>query len=382
MLSEFLNRWNMRVQLVTDAEEALTVLSDKSNSGELPQLLLTDVHMPGMDGWELSRRVREVQRYDGMRIVILPSGGMRGDAERCRELRIEGYLTKPVILEELHDALATVISGAQTSDIALVTRHTVREEQSRCSILVADDVEINRELLRITLEKQGHRITMAENGQEAVKQFQNSRFDLIFMDMQMPVLDGYGAVQQIRTIEKDQNSVRTPIIAMTAYAMQGDREKCLAGDMDAYLSKPARPQEILATLQQLVPGNSTQIQASEAAAPPPPSDETLPVFARDELLERLGGREDMLARFIGMFSDNMVGYMDQLTAAIKRSDTEQVRIQAHTIKGAAANISARQVRETASTMEMHAREGRLDEVAGLLQKLQNELQAFQQVHTG
>jgi signal transduction histidine kinase/DNA-binding response OmpR family regulator/HPt (histidine-containing phosphotransfer) domain-containing protein len=382
MLNEFLSRWNMSVQLVSSAEEALAALTEMSKSGAIPQLLLTDVHMPGMDGWELARLVRHNPDYDSIRIVIMPSGGMRGDAERCRELRIEGYLTKPVILEELHDALAAVVGGAEIHGGELVTRHSVREEQARCSILVVDDVEINRELLRITLEKQGHRVTMAENGQEAVDQFKSCRFDLIFMDMQMPILDGYGAVQMIREYEKEQSSTRIPIIAMTAYAMQGDREKCLAADMDAYLSKPARPQEILATLRQWLPGDGEQIQASEPDAPLPPAEEILPVFAREELLERLGGREEMLTRFIDMFNNNVTGYMEQLTAAIEQCDTEQVRIQAHTIKGAAANISARQVRETAATMEAHARGGNLDEAAKLLAQLQNELEAFRQVHAG
>jgi CheY-like chemotaxis protein/HPt (histidine-containing phosphotransfer) domain-containing protein len=299
----------------------------------------------------------------------MPSAGMRGDASRCKELKIEGYLTKPIILEELHDALTAVIGGCEIHSSELVTRHSVRESHSRCSILVVDDVEINRELLRITLEKHGHQITMAQNGQEAVDQFSHGKFDIIFMDMQMPVLDGYAAVHQIRELEKELAATRTPIVAMTAYALQGDREKCLAADMDGYLAKPARPADIITTLDQLVTSSGERAQTSPT--------EAMPVFARNELLERLGGREEMLGRFIDMFIRNVGGYMESLHSAVLTADAEQIRIQAHTIKGAAGNISARRVWDTAFAMEAHAREGRVEEAAGLVRQLKADLEEFQ-----
>jgi signal transduction histidine kinase/CheY-like chemotaxis protein/HPt (histidine-containing phosphotransfer) domain-containing protein len=385
MLSGFLARWDMEVQLAADADEALAVLKQMRDEDRLPRVVLSDVHMPGRDGWELARSIRQEPAYDGLQIVIMPSAGMRGDAARCRDLHIEGYLTKPVVMEELHDALATVISGKEIKNRKLVTRHSLREEQSRCSVLVVDDVEINRELLRITLEKQGHRVTAAQNGQEAVDLFKEGVFDIIFMDMQMPVLDGYGAVRLIRELEQQRNSARTPIVAMTAYAMQGDREKCLEADMDAYLSKPARPAEILAMINELAAGGSGEEPGGSAvttgeipAVEPAETVESLPAFDRRDLLERLGGREEMLGRFIDMFSRNVVGYMDALQTAIAQGDVEQVRIQAHTIKGAAANISARRMRETSAAMELHAKEGRIDEAAGLLEKLKAELEEFKQ----
>ena len=392
MLNGFLAKWHMEVQLVSDADEALAALARMREANELPRVIATDVHMPGMEGWELAQRIRQENAYNGIQIVIMPSGGMRGDAKRCKELCIEGYLTKPVIMEELHDVLAAVTSGHEVvQESELVTRHSVREGHSRCSVLVVDDVEINRELLRITLEKQGHRITMAHNGQEAVEHFSRGTFDIIFMDMQMPVLDGYGAVVQIREIEQQYSSVRTPIIAMTAYAMPGDREKCIAAGMDAYLSKPARPAEIIETVNQLVPDRSTQSQIDQSSqnvqvgqtgqasqADPADPEESTPIFDRNELLERLGGREEMLGRFIDMFSRNVDGYMTLLMSAVEAGDSEQVRIQAHTIKGAAANIAARRVRETAFAIETHAREGSVSEAVVLLQQLRAEVDAFKQ----
>jgi signal transduction histidine kinase/CheY-like chemotaxis protein/HPt (histidine-containing phosphotransfer) domain-containing protein len=378
MLSGLLARWQMPVQLACNAEEAFDTLKRLRGAGTLPRLVVTDVQMPGCDGWELTERLRQMPEFDPLRILIMPSAGVRGDALRCHELRIDGYLTKPVVMEELYNALVAIVSG-QKQSADLVTRHSVREKQQRCTILIVDDVEINRELLRATLEKQGHRILMAENGREAVDRFTRDRFDVIFMDMQMPVLDGYGAVREIRAIERERNAARTPIVAMTAYAMQGDREKCLAADMDAYLSKPARPTEILAMLDNLVQGSREQ--QNDPIKQPDPTDQVIPeeakpVFDRDELLERLGGREEMLGRFIDMFSRNVAGYLEKLITAVEQGDSEQLRIQAHTIKGAAGNISARRVRETAAAIEMHAREGLLDEAGDLVRQLTDDLEAF------
>ncbi|HIJ95821.1 MAG TPA: response regulator [Desulfuromonadales bacterium] len=384
MLSGFLFRWRMPVTLAANADEALATLDRMRSVGNLPRIMLTDVQMPGTDGWELCSRVRQMAEYDSLQILILPSAGMRGDARRCQDLRIEGYLTKPVVMAELHDSLEAILSGKQLN-VNLVTRHTVREEQQRCSILVVDDVEINRELLRATLEKHGHRITMAENGREAVDRFSQGEFDVIFMDMQMPVLDGYGAVSAIRAIEAAHDAARTPIVAMTAYALQGDREKCLSAGMDAYLSKPARPVEILALLEKLLGecgGSQTSLTPQTCQTGLTEQVELAPVFNRSDLLERLGGREEMVARFVGMFLKNVAGYLELLAAAIAQNDGEQVRIQAHTIKGAAANISASRMRATAATLETRAREGQLDEAVALLSQLNEDHAAFQREISG
>jgi two-component system, sensor histidine kinase and response regulator len=414
MLEGFLSRWGMPVCLAQGGEQALEQLALLRERGGLPRLMLTDVHMPDMDGWELVRRVRQEPAYDAVQIVIMPSAGVRGDALRCQELRVAGYLTKPVVHGELHDALVAILNGGDGLGDQPVTRHSIRDERSRCCVLVADDVEINREMVRIILEKQGHRVIMACNGREAVDLFLQRRFDIIFMDMQMPVLDGYQATREIRELERSLDRM-TPVVAMTAYALQGDSDKCLASGADAYLSKPARQAQVLALIDQLVPeplagseAGGSQVLTERAGRPGPmpdapgrsglsdppdppdqsdpsdPSDPSgrfaeiaaLPVFDAADLVERLGGREEMVPRFIAMFTVATAGYLKDLREAVQGGDLEQTRIQAHTIKGAAANISAWRLREFADALEALSREGELDGAGDLLQGLEQGFTEF------
>jgi two-component system, sensor histidine kinase and response regulator len=381
LLENFLTRWGMVVHTAADAGQALDRLARLREAGPMPRLMLADVQMPEMDGWELARRVREEPAYDSLRIVIMPSAGIRGDAGRCRELRIEGYLTKPVVREELHETMVAVLNGS--SGCLPTTRHSVREERGRCSVMVVDDVEMNREMARIILEKNGHRVTMAANGQEAVDAFRRNRFDIIFLDMQMPVMDGYEAAREIRALEQGGESA-VPIVAMTAYAMKGDRDKCLEAGADEYLAKPFKPVEIIEMLDRLAmtrqetsgPGHTGSEAVIPGMAEPAPAEMTLAPFDRSGLLERLGGRSDMLETFIGMFKANTGGLLIALREALDHADFDQVRIRAHTIKGAAANISALRMQETAAAIESRARKGSLEGVAERVCQLEAEFEEF------
>ncbi|MEI6214483.1 MAG: response regulator [Desulfuromonadales bacterium] len=388
MLCGFLTNWKMSVHDAQNSESALELLNNMFDAGTLPRLLLTDINMPGMDGWELVQRIRSEPKYDAVQIMIMPSSGMRGDALRCKELHVGGYLTKPVVMDELHAALVAVVEGREVNATELVTRHTVRESQLHHSVLVVDDVEINRELLKITLEKQGHRITMAENGQDALTLFLSEKFDIIFMDVQMPVMDGYEAVRQIRIIENDRKSARVPIVAMTAYALQGDRDKCIAAGMDTYLSKPVRPSEVIAVIKQLsvhiddltphrvvTTGNhNIEIDDSSIDAP-------LSIFDRQALLDRLGGREEKVVTFLKMFFNNIDKYFKALEHASCNRNAEQIRIQAHAIKGSAANIAASKICQTSTSIENHALNGEVEEAIALIPLLRSNIEEFNVMYT-
>jgi two-component system, sensor histidine kinase and response regulator len=375
MLAGFLSRWKMTVHLAEGGEQALEQLAQLSSEGRLPQILLSDVSLPRVDGWELARRVRAEQAYRGIRIVVMPSAGIRGESKRCRELGIERYLTKPIIHEELREALISLLQEQCGHAEERSSRRLPAPGRGSRKVLVADDVEINREIVRIILERGGHRVAEACDGWEALEACRNEEFDIVFMDMQMPVMDGYQAIAAIRVLE-EQTGRRTPIVAMTAYALKGDRDKCIESGADDYLSKPARPAEVVALLDRLLPHEApqpVQVAPPEPAAAAPEQSE---IFDRDAFLERLGGAEEMLGRFLALFDTHASNYIRLLKEAVAGADPEQVRVQAHTLKGAAANIAALAVQRIAGALEEMGREGRLEGAEEMVGELESAYAAF------
>src|SRR5256714_127702 len=261
-------RWELRPVAVIGGEEALAELSAAKQQGEPYGLVLTDMHMPGMDGFTLIERIRERPELATATIMMLTSAGHRGDAVRCQELGVAAYLLKPIRQSELREAIARVL-GARGHEgaIPLITRFSLqdaREPGSSLKVLLAEDNVVNQRLAVRLLEKRGHRVVVAANGREALEALQKETFDAVFMDVQMPEMDGLEATAAIRAQEKSTGSHQT-IIALTAHAMKGDREKCLAGGMDGYLSKPIRPQELDDVLQALQTERAEPANAMEPA---------------------------------------------------------------------------------------------------------------------
>jgi two-component system, sensor histidine kinase and response regulator len=207
--------------------------------------------MSETDGFELASRIKQLADSRSVTILMLSSAGMRGDAERCREIGIAAYLTKPVKNSELLAAIIRALGKAPTpgEDPALVTRHSLHE--SRCPhILLAEDNFVNQRLAVRLLEKRGHHVTVAANGREALAVIEKQQCDLVLMDVQMPVMDGFEATTAIRENEKT-TGAHIPIVAMTANAMKGDKERCLAIGMDAHITKPIEPQQLFQTIDDL-----------------------------------------------------------------------------------------------------------------------------------
>jgi PAS domain S-box-containing protein len=247
ILEGMLQRWEMNSTSVEGGDEALAEMSNAQSVGKPYELVLTDMHMPKMDGFDLVEQIRQRPELSAPTIMMLTSAGHRGDAERCRKLGITAYLLKPIRRSELREAIARVLGAReQTSAIPLVTRYSLqdaRDPNTVLRVLVAEDNEVNQRLAVRMLEKRGHRVTVAGNGREALDALVKDTFDLVFMDVQMPEMDGFEATAGIREKEKGTAQHQT-VIALTAHAMKSDRERCLAGGMDDYLSKPIRPQEL------------------------------------------------------------------------------------------------------------------------------------------
>jgi PAS domain S-box-containing protein len=260
ILEGMLKRWEMKSTPVEDGEEALKQLSAAREAREPYGLILTDMHMPNMDGFTLIERIRQKPELATATIMMLTSAGHQGDAARCQDLGVAAYLLKPIRQSELREAIARVLGAReQEGAIPLVTRfslHDAREPSASLRILLVEDNLVNQRLATRLLEKRGHRVTVAGNGREALEALAKEGFDLVFMDVQMPEMDGMEATAAIREKEKG-TGFRQPIIALTAHAMKGDRDKCLAGGMDSYLTKPIRPQELDEVLEDFMTRRST-----------------------------------------------------------------------------------------------------------------------------
>jgi PAS domain S-box-containing protein len=254
ILGAMLQRWEMNATSVEDGEEALQQLSSAQDAGDPYALVLTDMHMPQMDGFTLIEQIRQRREFSASIIMMLTSAGHRGDGARCQELGVAAYLLKPIRQSELREAIARVLGApAGKGAIPLVTRYSLqdaRAPQTALSVLVAEDNTVNQLLAKRLLEKRGHRVTMTANGREALQALAKERFDLVFMDLQMPEVDGFQATLELREKEKaQQDGFHQPVFALTAHAMKGDQERCLAAGMDGYLTKPILPQELDAVLE-------------------------------------------------------------------------------------------------------------------------------------
>ena len=351
VLSDFLGKWGVTVTTAENAEEALQLLDQSIRRGTPFDFTLIDVQMPQRDGWQLVEDIRSQPAFDCLYTVLMPSVGMRGDSQQCRDLRVDGYLTKPIIHTELHDLLCLLISSRSPvlqPGKAPVTRYQVPENKQRLSILVAEDVPINQLLIKTILARYGHAVTLVANGEEAVQAWLKDKgtYDLIFMDVQMPVMDGLQATRRIRELETLQGG-HVPIVAMTAYALDEDKERCRLSGMDDFISKPFHRNDILASLTRLA-GPDAKNQGAFAALDAvseqiPQADRPLhrkEVFNRFELLKRLGNQEGLIVGFISMFIEAVDRELPALEQAIVAQDLESAVRNAHSLKGVAGNIGA------------------------------------------
>jgi signal transduction histidine kinase/DNA-binding response OmpR family regulator len=269
ILEGMLRRWEMKPTLVESGDEALSQLSAARSAGEPYALVLTDMHMPNMDGFTLVERIRQRPELSTATIMMLTSAGHRGDALRCKDLGVSAYLLKPIRQSELREAIARVLgSREQKGAVPLITRYSLHDSRDSAAclrVLLAEDNPVNQLLATRLLEKRGHRVTVAANGRDALAALDKESYDLVFMDVQMPEMDGLETTIAIREKEKTGGN-HLPVIALTAHAMKGDQERCLEAGMDGYLSKPIRPQELDELLDKHVARRMELAVASEARA--------------------------------------------------------------------------------------------------------------------
>jgi signal transduction histidine kinase/DNA-binding response OmpR family regulator len=372
ILNELLSHWGMRPTLAENGKRGIEILEQTHVSGAAFPLILLDCHMPDMDGFTFAKRVKGDARFNGAIIMMLTSGGQRGDGLRCRGLRISAYLVKPIQQSELLEAILTVLGHKpETSDQRppLVTRHSLREDRRPLRILLAEDNPVNQMVAVRLLEKIGHTVMVVANGRDAVQKAGEQKFDLVLMDVQMPGMGGFEATRLIRENETG-TPIHTPIIAMTAHAMKGDREECLAVGMDGYVAKPIRQAELLAEIERFTrsPGPSPQKSSS------PAGDDCIDWQTAWANLE---GDRNLLCELALLFLDDLPQQMEAIHRAADKIQAHDLERLAHRLKGSVGNFAAKPAFEAASHLEKIARQGEFEQVPHAVQALDHEIQRLQ-----
>ena len=354
ILEEMLASWHMRPELAADAESAMAALRRAADARDRFVAVIADCQMPVTDGFMLTRRIRQDKKLAGTRIVMLTSIGYGEGRTRGAKAGVDAYLTKPVKHSDLLDALASVLGVATRRRQPGQSAHQVARRPRRVlGILVAEDNPVNRKLVMTLLRKRRHKVTGVENGRLAIEAIrkENGRFDVVLMDLQMPEMGGLEATAAIRAGESGTGR-HVPIIALTAHAMQGDRERCLAAGMDGYLSKPIDVAELISAVEHLAD--------TRAGTRPEPSAGTPAIFDEQAALRVVGDDRGLLEEVVATFRASRVGYEERLEAALGRNDREELRMSAHALKGALATVGSPAGREAAARLEQCAGDEHLD----------------------
>jgi PAS domain S-box-containing protein len=363
ILHDVLAHWQMQPTAVDGGKAALAVLTQAKDAGTPFPLVLLDAQMPEMDGFTLAARIRQDPALVGATILMLSSANLSGDAERCRELGIPIYLTKPIIQSALWDAIMTSLRrvGHDDHPVPPVPHPVPFGSRQGVRILLAEDNTVNQTLAVRMLEKRGHQVEVVGTGKEALTALARQPFDLVLMDVQMPELDGFEATAAIRAREREIGG-HLPIIAMTAHAMKGDQERCLAAGMDGYVAKPMKAGDLYAAIDRLLTGTSTPDHATGE----------LPIDLPTALCT-VGGDQDLLVELVETFQQDYPLHLISLREACSQNKASQLERSAHSLKGAVAVLGATTAYTLAAELETMGRDTRLDGATALIEELESEL---------
>ena len=409
ILSKMSEGFGCEAKAVSGGQEGLDALNAAWHISQPYDLVLLDMQMPDMDGEQTARAIFSDPRAKSTSIVVLTSMGKRGDAQRLQELGCAGYLLKPIKQKLLFDSLITVVNERKQKPVSssrLVTQHLIAEERRKGErILLVEDNIVNRKVAIALLQKAGHSVDIAENGLEAFNILQKTAYSIVLMDVQMPVMDGLESTRQIRRWEAGKRHVS--IIAMTAHAMKGDRERCMEAGMDDYISKPinknalfsaierwAKPTGVTGQLIKPTPPKEDYSMTSDSL----PFDDTFPVFEDDAptaqakqtepsarsglignspmdiaaALPRFSNDRDFFNEMCVEFLEEMPARIQEMRSSLKNADSETLYRTSHNLKGMAATFSAHQLTLLSSDLEKQCRAGDLSNAATLLKEIDQE----------
>ena len=366
ILDEMLKNWEMRPNTASSAKEALNEMRHARRSGEPFALVLTDANMPEDDGFWLVEQIKSDADLNGAIIMMLTSGDRPGDVVRCREHGVTAHLLKPLKQSELFDAIAASVGAVSSEeDSALAATPTTAQPMH---ILLAEDSLANQKLAIGLLERLGHTVSVANNGREALAATEAHGFDLVLMDVQMPEMDGLEATTAIRRRELGQGG-HIPIVAMTAHAMVGDRQRCLDAGMDDYLVKPIRARQVYETLERVAQSGKSAPAVETADLP----SDVAGSFESPDLqaaLEAVGGDHELLREVVDAFLQECPQILQSSKDAVERGDQKQLVRFAHTLRGAMSTLGADEALQEAARLEEAARQGRFDDAPPLIARLE------------
>ncbi len=360
ILVEMLDHWRMRPTAVESAEAAMALLCGSAKTGRRPDghafpVVLIDAQMPGTNGFALAARIKKDRYLASTAVIMMTLAGLQGrkDAALCKRYGIRACVTKPIRQSDLLDAILRALvlrAGRRERRQAGEVVRRKAEQGGAFRVLLAEDNPINRKLAVHLLKGRGYHVTTARNGREALAASEGRTFDAMLVDVQMPVMDGYEFAAAIREREK-KNGSHIPMIALTAHAMPGDREKCLAAGMDDYLTKPIRAVELfelLDTLHLKFPAIRPEEPRRAGTEPRKPA---LPIFDEATLLERVQGSTELLRELVEIFLADSPKLLERIRQALEHNDPDAVRSAAHAFRGSMSTFAARRVSETAQKLE-------------------------------
>jgi two-component system, sensor histidine kinase and response regulator len=368
ILEEILRAWGMRPTAVDGGPAALETLETARAGGDPFALVLLDRHMPEMDGLALAARIASDPGLTGASVMMLSSGSKPTDAARCRELGVAASLLKPIKPSELLAAIRQALGVLSLDDTRrdLIPRVRAGEHLRPLRVLLAEDNPVNQKLAVRLLERRGYVVEVVGNGQEALAAVLGRQFDVILMDVQMPVMDGLEATTAIRKHEAAAGG-RAPIIGMTAHAVRGYRELCLQIGMDAYVSKPIRAEDLFQTIEAVAhaPGRPERAEAAGI-------DRHLGLDA-DSLLRSLDGNRELLREIAALFVDGCPGALERVREAVVARDAQALEQAAHSFKGSLGFLYAQRASEAAAALERIGREGDLQRAEDIFATLEREV---------
>jgi PAS domain S-box-containing protein len=373
VLMSQLTAWGVVAQEAVNGISALSALYKARDAGNPFVGAILEMQMPGMNGAVLAQAIKADETLKDIRLILMTTITERGDAKRVQEIGFAAYLTKPMRQSDLYSCLTVVLCGAPVAQPAqpLVTRHSIREmNRGNVRILLAEDNIVNQQVALGILKKLGLRADAVANGKEVIKALETMPYDLVLMDVQMPEMDGYEATTCIRDQQSPVVNHKIPIIAMTANALQGDREKCLAAGMNDYVSKPISPDALAKAIEAWLPRDDDKAQAPVGRAGKPV--DKIAIFDYNDMMERLMDDEILARKVTAIFIDDIPNQINALKQAILVSDGKNAEFHAHSMKGAGGNIGANQFRNVAAEIEKAGKSGDFTVIANLIPELEKQ----------